>query len=204
MKKETVSQNYPTAEVAAQSFPTLKSPQNKPKILGKFLDTLLPFSYIQATPKRALMNSIRPGRREAMADQMTPEMFMNFVKTASENDLKAQVHAAGVEQVLDGMFQAMREHFLPEKAQGVDAIIQYVVTDEGQEYAYTLAIKDGTCVLKKEKAGNPKVTLSLDLVSFLKLMAGAADGMTLYMSGKLGVSGDLSFSQRIAGFFAAG
>jgi len=138
-----------------------------------------------------------------MADQMTPEMFMKFVKTASEKELEAQVLAAGVEQVLDGMFQAMQEHFLPEKAQGLDAVIQYVVTDEGREYAYTLDIKDGKCVLKKEKAGNAKVTLSMDLVSFLKLMGGAADGMTLYMSGKLGVSGDLFFSQRIAGFFAA-
>ncbi len=138
-----------------------------------------------------------------MANQMTPEMFMNFVKTASEKDIKDQVHAAGVEQVLDGMFQAMQEHFLPEKARGVDAVIQYVVADEGREYAYTLAIKEGECTLKKEKAGNAKVTLSMDLVSFLKLMVGAADGTTLFMSGKLGVSGDLFFSQRIASFFSA-
>jgi putative sterol carrier protein len=130
-------------------------------------------------------------------------MFMNFVKTASEKDIKAQVLAAGVDQVLDGMFQAMQEHFLPEKTQGVDAVIQYVVTDEGREYGYTLAIKEGKCALKKEKVGNAKVTLSMDLISFLKLMCGAADGMTLYMSGKLGVAGDLFFSQRIAGFFAA-
>ncbi len=115
-----------------------------------------------------------------MANQMTPEMFMNFVKTASDKDIKAQVLAAGVEQVLDGMFQAMQGHFLPDKAQGVDALIQYVVTDEGREYGYTLAIKDGKCALKKEKAGNAKVTLSMDLVSFLKLMCGAVDGMTLY------------------------
>ena len=138
-----------------------------------------------------------------MADQMTPEMFMNFIRTASEKDLKAQVLAAGVEQVLDGMFQAMQEHFLPDRAQGVEAVLQYVVADEGREYAYALAIKDGKCGLQKEKAANPKVTLNLDLVSFLKLMAGAADGMTLYMSGKLGVSGDLFFSQRIASFFSA-
>ena len=137
-----------------------------------------------------------------MANQMTPEALMNFVKTASDKDIKAQVLAAGVDQVLDGMFQAMQQHFLPDKAQGVDAVIQYVVTDEGREYGYTLAIKDGKCALKKEKVGNAKVTLTMDLVSFLKLMCGAADGMTLYMSGKLGVGGDLFFSQRIAGFFA--
>jgi len=138
-----------------------------------------------------------------MANQMTPEMFMNFIKTASEKDIKDQVHAAGVEQVLDGMFQAMQEHFLPEKAQGVDAVIQYVVTDEGREYAYALVIKAGECALKKERAGNAKVILTMDLVSFLKLMVGAADGTTLFMSGKLGVSGDLFFSQRIASFFSA-
>jgi len=138
-----------------------------------------------------------------MANQMTPEMFMNFIKTASEKDIKDQVHTAGVEQVLDGMFQAMQEHFLPEKAQGVDAVIQYMVTDEGREYAYSLVIKAGECALKKEGAGNAKVILTMDLVSFLKLMVGAADGTTLFMSGKLGVSGDLFFSQRIASFFSA-
>jgi putative sterol carrier protein len=138
-----------------------------------------------------------------MANQMTPEMFMNFVRTAREEDIKAQVQAAGVEQVLDGMFQAMQEHFLPDRAQGVDAVIQYVVTEEGRDYGYALTIKEGRCALRKEKAGNAKVTLSMDLVSFLKLMVGAADGTTLFMSGKLGVSGDLFFSQRIASFFAA-
>ena len=135
--------------------------------------------------------------------QMTPEMFSGWVKTASDEDLKAQVRTAGVEQVLDGMFQSMQQNFLPEKAQGVDAVIQYVVTDEGREYAYTLAIKDGKCNLKKEKAAAAKVTLSLDLVSFLRLIGGAADGVQLFMSGKLGVSGDMFFSQRIASFFRA-
>ncbi len=135
-----------------------------------------------------------------MADQMSPEKFKELVK-ANDEDLRAQVRAAGVEQVLDGTFQAMQGSFQPEKAQGVDAVIQYVVTDQGKEYAYALGIKDGKCDLKKEKNAGAKVTLSMDLVPFLKLIGGAADGMQLYMSGKLGVSGDLFFSQRIASFF---
>ena len=135
--------------------------------------------------------------------QITPEKFMELVKTAGEEDLRVQVRAAGVGPVLDGTFQAMQEHFLPEKAQGVDAVIQYLVTDEGQEYAYTLVIKNGMCDLKKEKAAGAKVTLRTDLVSFLKLIGGAVDGVQLFMSGKLQVSGDMFFSQRIAGFFKA-
>ncbi len=135
-----------------------------------------------------------------MAEQISPEQFKEMVK-ANDEDLRTQVRAAGVEQVLDGLFQAMQGSFQPENAKGVDAVIQYVVTDGGKEYCYTLGIKDGKCVLKKEKNAGAKVTLTLDLPPFLKLIGGAADGMSLYMSGKLGVSGDLFFSQRIAGFF---
>jgi putative sterol carrier protein len=137
-----------------------------------------------------------------MAEQISPEQFKKLVK-ANDDDLRAQVRASGIDQVLDGTFEAMQGSFLPENAKGVDAVIQYVVTDQGNEYAYALGIKDGNCVLKKEKNPGAKVTLSLDLVSFLKLVGGVADGMQLYMSGKLGVSGDLFFSQRIAGFFKA-
>jgi putative sterol carrier protein len=138
---------------------------------------------------------------EQGSGQITPEKFIALVKTASEDDLRAQVRAAGVDQVLDSTFQVMNEHFLPEKAQGVNAVIQYLVTDGDKEYAYTLTIKDGKCNLKKEKAAGAKVTLGMDLVPFLKLIGGAADGMQLYMMGKLQVSGDLMFSQRIADFF---
>ncbi len=137
-----------------------------------------------------------------MAPQMSPEQFKALVQ-ANDDDLRNQVRAAGVEQVLDGTFEAMQQSFLPENAKGVEAIIQYVVTDQGKEYAYALGIKDGKCALKKEKNPGAKVTLSLDLVPFLKLIGGAADGMTLYMTGKLGVAGDLFFSQRIASFFKA-
>jgi len=139
---------------------------------------------------------------EQTIGQMSPEDFRQWAKTTSEADIRSQVRAAGVVETLDGLFQAMQESFLPDKAKGVDVVIQYTVTDEGKEYPYTLTIKDSACTLKKEKAA-AKVTLSIELVSFLKLMGAAADGTQLYMAGKLKILGDMSFAQRLASFFKA-
>jgi putative sterol carrier protein len=45
------------------------------------------------------------------------------------------------------------------------------------------------------------VKLTADLVPFVKLVTGEAQGPALFMSGKLKVSGDLMFSTRIMTFF---
>ena len=139
---------------------------------------------------------------DQITGQMSPEEYKQWAKTTSEADIRNQVRATGVEQTLDGLFQSMLEGFLPDRAKGVDVVIQYLVTDDGKEYAYTLTIKDSACTLKKEKAA-AKVTLSIELVSFLKLMGAAADGTQLYMAGKLKILGDMSFAQRLASFFKA-
>ena len=137
---------------------------------------------------------------EQIIGQMSPDEFRQWAKSTSEADIKSQVRATGVDQTLDGLFQGMQEAFLPDKAKGVDAVIQYIVTDEGKEYPYTLSIKDSACTLKKEKAA-AKVTLGIDLLSFLKLMGGAADGTQLYTAGKLKIGGDMMFAQRLASLF---
>ena len=137
---------------------------------------------------------------EQITGQMSPDEFRQWAKTTSEADIKNQVRTGGVDLVLDGLFQAMQDGFLPDKAKGVDTVIQYIVTDDGKEYTYTLSIKDSACTLKKEKAA-AKVTLSIDLVSFLKLMGGVADGTQLYVAGKLKIGGDMMFAQRLASLF---
>jgi putative sterol carrier protein len=139
---------------------------------------------------------------EQTLGQMSPEEFRKWAKDTNEADMGSQARAAGVEVTLDGLFKAMQESFQPEAAKEVDVVIQYVIMDENQEYPYTLTIKDSTCTLKKEKAA-AKVTIRTDLVSFLKLMGTAADGMQLYMTGKLKIEGDLMFTQRLASFFKA-
>lgn len=137
---------------------------------------------------------------DPMPQEMTAEEFARAVAGADDDQIRAQIRETGTEQVLERIFEGMRESFVPERAQGVDAVIQWVVTDE-QEHPYKVTIKDGTCAVERGTADGPKVALTADLVPFVRLITGQAQGPTLFMQGKLRISGDLMFSQRISTFF---
>jgi hypothetical protein len=81
------------------------------------------------------------GEDESMADQ--PDVLQ--LTEGSDEEIAQEICAAGTEQVLDGVFQGMQERFQPDRASGVDAQQQWLVSDEGTEHAYVVTIKDGTC-----------------------------------------------------------
>jgi len=133
--------------------------------------------------------------------QVTPEEFAGLVANADDDQIAEVVRATGTGAVLDRIFDGMEQRFLPDKAQGVDATVQFVVTDDGAEHPYAVKISNGTCAVDKGRADAPKVTITTDIVSFSKLVAGQTQGPQLFMAGKLKVSGDLMFSARIMSFF---
>jgi putative sterol carrier protein len=134
-------------------------------------------------------------------DQISPEQFAEMVAGAGDDDIAKAVHAVGTAATLDRIFAGMQERFRPDKASGVDADIQFVVTDEGEEHLYRVTIKDASCATGRGTAPDPKVTLTADIVPFSRLITGDASGPQLFMAGKLKVSGDIFFSQRITSFF---
>jgi putative sterol carrier protein len=133
---------------------------------------------------------------------MTPEQFAEMVRATSDSEIETGIRTAGTEAVLDRIFQGMQERFLPEKATDVTADIVWVVTDQGNEYPYTLSVNAGAATVKNGRADAPRVTLTAALVPFLRLIAGQENGVQLFMKGALKVTGDLMFSQRVQTFFA--
>ena len=119
----------------------------------------------------------------------------------SDDEIAEKIRAAGTQEVLDSVFQNMPQRFKPEAASGVDAVIQWVVSDGGEEHPYAVTIGDGTCTAERTRAESPRVTLSTDAASFAKLMTGKALGPQLYMGGKLKIQGDLMLAQRMNAFF---
>ncbi len=103
---------------------------------------------------------------------------------------------------LDEIFQGMQERFQPDKASGVDATIQWQISDGEEEKPYAITIKDGTFSWEAGQVESPSVTLSTDADSFTALMTGKAQGPALYMAGKLRIQGDLMLAQRMGSFFA--
>jgi putative sterol carrier protein len=133
--------------------------------------------------------------------QITPDQFAELVAGASDSEIADTIHQVGTEPTLERIFKGFEERFRPDRAQGVDEVIQFVVTDDGTQHPYVVSIKAGSCTTSKGTADDPKAALETDLVSFAKLVTGQADGIRLFMARKLKVAGDLMFAQRIMGFF---
>jgi putative sterol carrier protein len=112
-----------------------------------------------------------------------------------------QQQDGGVDGVLDKVFAGMPQSFNPAKAGGQQAEVQYEIAGPDGTHAYFMRIADGRCQTDKGRAESPRVTIRIGLADFLRLITGKANGMQLFMTGKLKVAGDLFFAQTYQSWF---
>ena len=93
--------------------------------------------------------------------------------------------------------------FLPEKAVGVNAVIQYKLTG-AQAGDYIIDISDGACKVAEGEAENPTMTLTADGEYFSDVLLGKEDGMKGFMMGKIKLAGDLNLAMKLTSFFKMG
>ena len=132
---------------------------------------------------------------------VSAEEFSRIVGTLSDQQLAETIHGIGTRRVLDRVFEQMGARFRPEHATGVDAESQFVIREGGEEHPYLVVIRDGRCVVRPERGAEPRVTLVAEVVPFVRLVTGHAEGANLFMTGKLRVAGDLVFALRLLSFF---
>lgn len=110
-----------------------------------------------------------------MADDLTPEILMSRMPKA----------------------------FQPDKAVGVDAVIQFdLAGDKGGQWVAT--IHNGTCAVEKGTAENPKLTLSADAMDYVGIFTGKTNPMAAFGSGKIKLKGDLALAMKLMNFFKMG
>jgi putative sterol carrier protein len=147
----------------------------------------------------------RPGDQQGgiVSDQaqLDPEQFAEIVKGLSDEELSESIKNLGVDEVLKNIFDGMQDAFQPNKAQGVNSTLQYdIVTDDGTKQ-WTVEIADGKCTTSEGAATDPRLTLELTLVDFVRLIFGQAQGQQLFMTGKLKLKGDMMFAMQMQTFF---
>jgi len=104
------------------------------------------------------------------------------------------------EYTVQQLIQNHEKAFLPDKAAGVDAVVQYHLTgDDGGDWI--IAIKDGACKVSEGIAENPKMTMTADAHEFANILLGKLDGMAAFMQGKLQIKGDLNLAMKFTTFF---
>jgi putative sterol carrier protein len=99
------------------------------------------------------------------------------------------------------LMEKMPGAFIPEKAQGLDAVIHFKFTgDEPGEW--NAAIKDGKVeVAQGIPHRQPNMTLTADSGDYIKIFTGELDGMQAFMQGKLKLAGDLNLAMKLMQMF---
>ncbi len=98
------------------------------------------------------------------------------------------------------LIHAHEKAVMPEKAAGVDAVIQYRLT--GAEAGdYIITIKDAKCTVTDGIAPNPKMTLTADATDFMNIILGKMDPMMAFMQGKVKISGDMNLAMKVMSLF---
>lgn len=101
---------------------------------------------------------------------------------------------------IETLMSKMPGAFIPEKAAGLDAVIQFKFTgaEAGEWYA---VVKDGKVTVDKGTHASPKMTLTADSGDYVKIFTGEIDGMQAFMQGKLKLAGDLNLAMKLTQMF---
>ncbi len=94
----------------------------------------------------------------------------------------------------------MVEGFVAEKAQGLDAILQFDLSgdDGGQFY---LEINDGEITKTEGIHENPNMTLKASSDDYYNVATGQLNPMQAFMSGKIKIQGDMSMAMKMQSMF---
>jgi putative sterol carrier protein len=129
-----------------------------------------------------------------------PQEFAQQIGKASDDDLREAMAGPLRDQIIGEIFKRMEEHY---RGGGQSAVIHWRITGrpDGGEDRWEVVVADGACATSPEPKSDPRVTLTLAGVDFLKLVTGNASGPMMFMTGKLKIEGDLMFSAQIQSMF---
>ena len=131
------------------------------------------------------------------------EEVAGAISSITDEQLREALSGPQREAIIGEVFRRMEQHFKPSSAAGVDAVVHWKITgrsDGGLDH-YEVVLRDGTCTASTDPMHEPRVTLALDGVDFMRLVTGNAAGPMMFMSGKLKIEGDLMFSAQIQSMF---
>jgi putative sterol carrier protein len=129
--------------------------------------------------------------------------FARMIATATDEKIAEGINGPERKRVLDEIFRRMADHVDPAKARGSDAVLHWKILDrpDGGYDHYEVVVADGVVRVSDEPSAEPRVTLKLGPVDFMKLVSGREAGPVMFMTGRLKIEGDLLFAAQLASLF---
>lgn len=98
------------------------------------------------------------------------------------------------------IFTDMVDRFVPDKAKGVDALIQFDLSGDAGGL-YWIKINDGECTSGEGEVENPRMTLKASAETWHSVSKGEVNVMKAFMGGKLKVKGDMNLGMKLQSMF---
>jgi SCP-2 sterol transfer family protein len=124
-----------------------------------------------------------------------------LVEGRSDEQVISAVKKRGIDNLLSWVFGLIAEAYIPGSALVESAIVQFDITAPDGVHSYQLEFSDDKCVVLKVKGEAARVTISLALPVFLRIVGGELDGMNCFVNGKLRLAGDVLMAQAMRGWF---
>ena len=132
-----------------------------------------------------------------------PKEFAQLVKTTPDSRL-AEVMAGDTRgKILDEVFNRMPGLFRADKAGNTSAVIHWILTGGpgGSSDTYETVIENGACTVTNQATHDPKLAMTMDPVTFFKVVSGDGNPMMMFMTGKIKAKGDLALAAQVAKLF---
>jgi putative sterol carrier protein len=127
-----------------------------------------------------------------------------LVRDASPERLDQIMKSPARRAVLDGIFWSMPRQLDVKAAASVKTTIRWNITgraDDGVD-TYLLEVDHGTARTNRGTEGpEPKLTITMDGVEFLRLISGNSDPMAAYFKGRIQLAGDIMVAAQLAQIF---
>ena len=132
-----------------------------------------------------------------------PKEFAQLVKSTPDSKIAEVMGSESRSKILDEVFNRMPTLFRADRAGATQAVIHWSITGGpgGSTDTYETVIENGACTVTNQPVREPKLAMTMDPVTFLKVVSGDGNPMMMFMTGKIKAKGDLGLAAQVAKLF---
>jgi alkyl sulfatase BDS1-like metallo-beta-lactamase superfamily hydrolase len=130
--------------------------------------------------------------------------FGRMMREAPPERLEQLMRSPLRKPILDGIFWQMPKQLDARQSAGTRSSIRWCITGrpDGGVDAYQLELDDGRArIIRGTEGPDPRLTITLDGVEFLRLVSGNSDPMRAYFTGQIKLAGDIMVAAKLATLF---